>query len=101
MHIGHGCVIGKNCLIAAQVGVGGKTTIEDGVTLWGQVGVNKDLNIGSEAVVLAQSGIATSIAGGKVYFGSPAAEAKTMMKQLAWIKRIPELWNLMKLEKKK
>lgn len=36
IHIGHGAVIGKNCLFAAQVGVGGKAIIEDEVILWGQ-----------------------------------------------------------------
>lgn len=93
VHIGHGTVIGKNCLIAAQVGIGGKAVIEDGVILWGQVGVSKDLTIGKEAIVLAQSGVPSSIEGGKVYFGSPVGEARTMMKQLGWIKRIPEIWT--------
>jgi len=54
IHIGHGAVIGKNCLFAAQVGIGGKAIIEDEVILWGQVGVSKDLTIGKGAVVLAR-----------------------------------------------
>ncbi|MGN6475996.1 MAG: UDP-3-O-(3-hydroxymyristoyl)glucosamine N-acyltransferase [Flavipsychrobacter sp.] len=93
IHIGHGAVIGKNCLFAAQVGVGGKAIIEDEVILWGQVGVSKDLRIGKGAIVYAQSGVASSIDGGKVYFGSPVEEAKTKMKELNWVKRIPELWE--------
>lgn len=100
VHIGHGTEVGRNCLIAAQVGIGGKAKIEDGVVLWGQVGVSKDLTIGREAVVLAQSGVPSSIAGGKVYFGSPAGEARTMMKQLGWIRRIPELWDAIKAQKR-
>ena len=39
VHIGHDVVIGKNCLFAAQVAIAGGTTLKDGVTLWGQVGV--------------------------------------------------------------
>jgi len=93
IHIGHGAVIGRNCLFAAQVGIGGKAIIEDEVILWGQVGVSKDLTIGKGAVVLAQSGVPSSLEGGKVYFGSPAGEAKPKMRELAWIKRIPELWE--------
>lgn len=92
-HIGHGAVIGNNCLFAAQVGIGGKAIIEDEVTLWGQVGVNKDLVIGKGAVVFAQSGVASSIQGGQAYFGSPASNAKSKMRDLAWIKRIPEMWG--------
>jgi UDP-3-O-[3-hydroxymyristoyl] glucosamine N-acyltransferase len=31
--------------------------------------------------------------GGKVYFGSPVENAKDKIKELVWIKRIPELWD--------
>lgn len=96
IHIGHGAVIGKNCLFAAQVGVGGKAIIEDEVILWGQVGVSKDLTIGKGAVVHAQSGVPSSIEGGKTYFGSPVGEAKSKMRELNWIKRIPEIWDMLK-----
>lgn len=93
VHIGHGAVIGRNCLFAAQVGIGGKAIIEDGVTLWGQVGVSKDLTVGAGAVVYAQSGVPSSIAGGEVYFGSPVAKAREKMKELSYIKRIAILWE--------
>lgn len=93
IHVGHGVVIGNNCLFAAQVGIGGKAIIEDEVILWGQVGVSKDLTIGKGAVVYAQSGVPQSIPGGKVYFGSPVEDARTKMKELNWIKRIPEIWD--------
>ncbi len=93
IHIGHGVVLGKNCLIAAQVAIAGKTILEDEVILWGQVGVNKDLTVGKGAVVYAQSGVASSIEGGKVYFGSPVGEAKAKMREMGWIRRIPEMWE--------
>lgn len=93
VHIGHDTVIGKNCLFAAQVGIAGATTIEDNVILWGQVGVSKTLTIGKDAVVFAQSGVKDSIPGGKVYFGSPVEDAREKMKELVWIKRIPQLWE--------
>ncbi|MCW3120736.1 MAG: UDP-3-O-(3-hydroxymyristoyl)glucosamine N-acyltransferase [Flavipsychrobacter sp.] len=101
IHIGHGAVIGRNCLFAAQVGVGGKAIIEDEVILWGQVGVSKDLTIGKAAVVLAQSGVPSSLEGGKVYFGTPVGEAKPKMRELGWIKRIPEMWDAIQKEKTK
>jgi UDP-3-O-[3-hydroxymyristoyl] glucosamine N-acyltransferase len=91
VHIGHDTVIGKNCLFAAQVGIAGVVTIEDDVILWGQVGVQKDLTIGKGAVVLGQSGIPKSLEGGKTYFGSPVQEAREKMKELAFIKQLPEI----------
>jgi UDP-3-O-[3-hydroxymyristoyl] glucosamine N-acyltransferase len=93
VHIGHDTVTGKNCLIAGQVGIAGVVTLEDGVTLWGQVGVSKTLTIGANAVIYAQSGVRNDAEGGKVYFGSPIEEAKEKMKELVWIKRIPQLWE--------
>ena len=93
IQVGHDTVVGRNCLFASQVGVAGVATVEDEVILWGQVGVNKDLTIGKGAIVLAQSGVPASLEGGKVYFGTPVDEAKPKMKELAWIKRIPEMWD--------
>jgi len=93
VHIGHDSEIGKNCLFAAQVGIAGAVKIEDNVILWGQVGVSKTLTIGKDAIVYAQSGVKDSIEGGKVYFGSPVEEAREKMKELVWIKRIPQLWE--------
>ncbi len=93
VHIGHDTVVGKNCLFAAQVAIAGATTIKDGVILWGQVGVNKTLTIGEGAEVYAQSGVGGDLEGNKKYFGSPVQDAKEKMKELVWVKRIPELWK--------
>lgn len=93
VHIGHDTQVGKNCLFAAQVGIAGGTIIEDGVILWGQVGVSKTLTIGANAVVLAKSGVPSSLAGGKTYLGYPAEEAGAKRRELVWVKRIPELWR--------
>jgi UDP-3-O-[3-hydroxymyristoyl] glucosamine N-acyltransferase len=93
VHIGHDTEVGRNCLFAGQVGIAGATKIEDNVILWGQVGVSKTLTIGKGTTVYAQSGVPASLDAGKVYFGSPAEDAKEKMKELVWIKRIPQLWE--------
>lgn len=93
IQIGHDTVIGKNCLFASQVGVAGCVVVEDNVILWGQVGVQKDLTIGKGAVVLGQSGISKSIEGGKTYFGSPVQEAREKMRELALVKKLPEIFE--------
>jgi UDP-3-O-[3-hydroxymyristoyl] glucosamine N-acyltransferase len=90
IHIGHGAVIGKNCLFAAQVGIGGKTIIGDNVTLYGQVGVAQAIHIGDGAVVLAKSGVSKSLEGGKTYFGIPAEEARAKYRELATLRRLSQ-----------
>lgn len=96
IHIGHDVVIGKNCLIAAQVGIAGGTVLGDGVTLWGQVGVNKTIVIGDNAVVMGQGGVTSSIEGNKTYWGTPIQEFYSKRKELVLIKRLPEIWEKIK-----
>ncbi len=91
IHVGHCPVIGKNCLIAAQVGIGGKTIIEDNVVLYGQVGVIQAVTIGKGAVILAGAGVSKSLEGGKTYFGAPAEEVREKYKELAALRMLPEL----------
>ena len=91
VHVGHDTIIGKKCLIASQTGIAGCVIIEDEVTLWGQVGTTSGITIGAKAVVLGQTGVTKSIEGGKSYFGTPVEESREKLKQLAYIKRIPEL----------
>jgi UDP-3-O-[3-hydroxymyristoyl] glucosamine N-acyltransferase len=96
VHVGHDTIIGKKCLIAAQTGIAGCVIIEDEVTLWGQVGTTSGITIGTKAVVLGQTGITKSIEGGKTYFGTPIEESREKLKQLANIKKIPELLKSIK-----
>jgi UDP-3-O-[3-hydroxymyristoyl] glucosamine N-acyltransferase len=95
IQIGHDTIVGRNCLFASQVGVAGCVIIEDEVILWGQVGVQKDLTIGRGAVVLGQSGISKSIAGGKTYFGSPVLEAREKMREIALLKKLPKIIEML------
>lgn len=93
IQIGHDTIIGKNCLFASQVGVAGCCIIEDGVTLWGQVGVTSGVTIGENAVIGAKSGVSKSLAGGKLYMGTPAEEGKSAYKKNILLNRLPELFN--------
>jgi len=96
VQIGHDTVIGKKCLIAAQVGIAGCVVVEDEVTFWGQSGTTSGITIGTKSVIQAQSGVSKSLEGGKVYFGSPAEEVREKLKQMAHIKRIPEILEKLK-----
>lgn len=96
VHVGHDTIIGKKCLIASQTGIAGCVIIEDEVTLWGQVGTTSGITIGSKAVIMGQTGVTKSVEGGKSYFGTPIEESREKLKQLANVKRIPEILNKIK-----
>lgn len=90
VQIGHDTHVGKNCLIGAHSAVAGVTVIEDDVCIWAQVMVNKDIVVGKGAVLLATSAIDKSVEGGKVYFGSPAIEARKKWREIAALKKLAE-----------
>jgi UDP-3-O-[3-hydroxymyristoyl] glucosamine N-acyltransferase len=83
-------------LIASQTGIAGCVIIEDEVTIWGQVGTTSGITIGAKAVILGQTGVTKSVEGGKSYFGTPIEESREKLKQLANIKKIPEILNKIK-----
>ncbi len=96
VHVGHDTVIGKKCLIASQTGIAGCVIIEDEVTIWGQVGTNSGITIGKKAIIMGQTGVTKSVAGGKSYFGTPIEESREKLKQLAYVKKIPEILKKLK-----
>ncbi|MCD4683325.1 MAG: UDP-3-O-(3-hydroxymyristoyl)glucosamine N-acyltransferase [Bacteroidales bacterium] len=93
IQIGHDTNIGKRCLFASAVLVGGVVKVEDDVILWGQVAINKDITVGKGAVLLGTSSIDKSIEGNKVYFGAPAIEARKKWKELVLIRKLPEMYE--------
>lgn len=95
VHIGHDTVVGKDCLMAANVGLAGCVRVEDKVTIWGQVGCASDVTIGEGATILAQSGISKSLEGGKTYFGSPCGEVKEKFREMAALRQLPQILDKM------
>ncbi|WP_158508812.1 UDP-3-O-(3-hydroxymyristoyl)glucosamine N-acyltransferase [Gemmatirosa kalamazoonensis] len=91
VHIGHNCRIGKLCLIMAQVGLAGSTTVEDGVILAGQVGVAGHLTIGTGARIAAQAGVVGDVPAGATYGGYPARPHKESLRAHAATFRLAEL----------
>ena len=91
VHIGHDTVVGAGCLMAANVGVAGCVIIEDNVTLWGQVGLASDITLKNGCTVLAQSGVTKDVEEGKTVFGSPSGDVRMKFRELAAVKKLPEI----------
>lgn len=90
VHIGHGCIIGANNLICAQVGLAGSSRTGTGVVLTGQVGVAGHLMVGDGTIVTPQSGIANSVESGKTVSGSPAIDHNKWLRSSAAFSRLPD-----------
>ena len=100
VHLGHDVRIGEDCIIAGQVGIAGNTKVGNRVTLYGKVAVNKNIEIGDDTVVMAMSAVPNNLEGGKTWIGYPVVEARTFARQVAVIKRLPDLWSYLQYHPK-
>lgn len=93
VQIAHNVRIGRNCVIAAQTGISGSATIEDGVMIGGQVGVGDHVHIEAGAIAGAQAGIATGkvIRKGTMVWGTPARPMDQFRKIFALVQNLPAL----------
>jgi UDP-3-O-[3-hydroxymyristoyl] glucosamine N-acyltransferase len=94
VQIAHGVQVGRNVLLAAQVGVAGSSVIEDQVTLAGQVGVAGHLTVGKGTIATAQTGIPNSVDPGSFISGYPAIPNRDWLKSSAVFRKLPELRRL-------
>ncbi|MBW6490573.1 MAG: UDP-3-O-(3-hydroxymyristoyl)glucosamine N-acyltransferase [Lentimicrobium sp.] len=95
VQVGHDTYIGNNCLIGSHCAIAGVTRIEDDVILWGKVAINKDIVIGKGAIILATSGVDKSLEGGKTYFGVPVDEARKKWREIAAMRKLPSILDLL------
>jgi UDP-3-O-[3-hydroxymyristoyl] glucosamine N-acyltransferase len=91
VQVAHGVQIGRNVLLAAQVGIAGSSVVEDQVTLAGQVGVAGHITIGKGTIATAQTGIPNSVEPGSFISGYPAIANRDWLKASAVFRKLPEL----------
>ncbi|MCF7869799.1 MAG: UDP-3-O-(3-hydroxymyristoyl)glucosamine N-acyltransferase [Candidatus Omnitrophica bacterium] len=91
VQIAHNVIVGRDCVIVAQVGISGSTSVEDGVILAGQAGIVGHIKIGERAIVAAQAGVTKSVAAKTKVSGYPAKPHRQAAKVNACIQRLPEL----------
>jgi UDP-3-O-[3-hydroxymyristoyl] glucosamine N-acyltransferase len=91
VQIAHGVTVGRNVLMAAQVGIAGSTDVEDDVVFGGQVGVGGHLTIGRGAIAVGQSGVTNSLDAGAFVAGYPAIDSREWRKASVLFRRLPEM----------
>jgi len=93
VQIGHNVVIGRHCILCAQVGISGSVVIEDYVVLAGQVGVGGHITIGRGVKAGGGAAITHDLAAGSSVNGSPAIPL-LLERRIAVLKqRLPELFH--------
>lgn len=96
VQIAHNVVIGKCCLIAAQVGVSGSCRLGDGVVLGGQVGLADNIEIGDGTMVGAQAGVMSSVPAGQKMLWTPAMKKEEALRVMGLTVRLPKMAQQLK-----
>jgi UDP-3-O-[3-hydroxymyristoyl] glucosamine N-acyltransferase len=92
VQIGHNADVGTDVMIAAQSGVSGSSTVEDGVVMGGQSGVADHIRVGRGAAVAAKTAVMQDVREREVVAGSPAIPIRRWRRVVAVQARLPEMW---------
>jgi UDP-3-O-[3-hydroxymyristoyl] glucosamine N-acyltransferase len=95
VQIAHNVVIGKNSVIAAQVGVAGSVRIGGRVMIGGQAGIIGHIEIGDGTMIGAQSGVSKSLNGG-IWWATPTVPLADAKQQIAWVRRLGKFFDRVK-----
>ena len=88
VQLGHNVVLGRCCIIVAQVGISGSTILGDFVQVGGQAAMAGHLQIGDGAQIGAQAGVISDVDAGARMIGSPAQPSREFFRQIATLKKL-------------
>ena len=94
--IAHNVVIGKHCIVCAQVGIAGSAQIGNYVILAGQAGLVGHIRIGDGAIVGAQTGVSNDIEPGARVVGSPPRPIGEWKRSIVRVDKLAELYERVK-----
>ena len=89
--LGHNVKTGPGCLIVAQAGVAGSTTLGHHVVLGGQCGVAGHLTLGDMVMAGAQCGVIGDVEAKQVIHGSPHMPYKEARRAYTLLRDLPQL----------
>lgn len=91
IHIAHNVKIGKKCLLVAQVGIAGGTTIEDYVVMAGKVGIIGHIHVGKGSTILSGGVVTNNLPEGSYVSGFPAKPHKEELRIKGALRKLPDL----------
>lgn len=91
--VAHNVEIGKNTVMAAQVGIAGSAKIGERVMIGGQAGIAGHLHIADETKIVAQSGIPGSVKKADTLMGSPGINIEDFKKSYFGFRKLPFILN--------
>ena len=99
--IAHNVVIGKHCIVCAQVGIAGSAQIGNYVILAGQAGIVGHIKIGDGTIIGAQTGVSNDVEPGARVVGSPPRPVGQWKRSIVRVDKLGELYDRVKVLEKK
>ena len=96
VQIAHNCKLGRSCVMAGQSGLAGSITLGDGVMMGGGARVKDHCTVGSGAKLGGNATALSDVEPGKTILGTPADDARKMLRQWAALKQLPDLLKRLK-----
>lgn len=91
VQVAHGVHIGRNVLLAAQVGIAGSTILDDDVIMAGQSGSTGHVHLGRGARVGAKSAVTKDVPAGGHVAGIPAMDLGDWREIVVLGRRLPDI----------
>ena len=88
VQVGHNVSIGRHCILVAQTGISGSSTLEDFVVLGARVGLNNNVTIGEGAQLAATSNVHGNVPPGARWGGTPAKPIKQWFREMTILARL-------------
>jgi UDP-3-O-[3-hydroxymyristoyl] glucosamine N-acyltransferase len=88
VQIGHNVVLGRNCVIVAQVGISGSTELGDFVVMGGHSGAVGHVKIGNGAQIAGMAHVKDDVPAGARMGGTPARPFREWAREVAALRRL-------------
>ncbi len=93
VQVGHGCAIGENSTLCAQVGLAGSTRVGRNVIFAGQSAAAGHVEIGDGALITGQAGATGDVPAGAQISGTPMMERRLWGRYSVLRGRLPKLFS--------
>ncbi len=93
VQVAHNVIIGKHCIVCAQVAFAGSVTLEDYVVVGGQAAVGGHITIGKGTRIGGQTGLNYNTTPGSYVIGTPAISYMLERRLQILHQRLPDLFK--------